>query len=182
MLQLAIFLLGSLGIILLSRHALKEHHLYGFPRFFAFEAILGLIVLNSGEWFSEPFSLPQLVSWLLLLGSAALAVYSFRVLRAIGRPDRSTQDAGKLGFEKTTQLITVGPYRLIRHPLYTSLLLLTWGCMLKQINLVSILLAFIASLALLLTAAYEERENLSKFGDEYASYMQQTKRFIPFVF
>jgi len=182
MLELAIFLLGSLGFIFLSRRALKEHHLYGFPRFFAFEAILGLVVLNGGDWFTRPFSLPQLLSWLLLLGSAYLAIYSFRVLRVYGVPDSSIQDSGKLEFEKTTHLVTKGPYRLIRHPLYASLLFLTWGIALKQINLVSMMLAIIASLALFLTAVYEERENLIKFGDEYAGYVQHSKRFIPYIF
>ena len=182
MLELAIFLLGSLGFIFLSRRALKEHHLYGFPRFFAFEAILGLVVLNGGDWFTRPFSLPQLLSWLLLIVSIFLALFSFRALRAYGAPDSSTKDAGKLGFEKTTHLVTEGPFRLIRHPLYTSLLFLAWGVALKQINLVSIILAIIASLALFLTAVYEERENLIKFGDEYAGYVQHSKRFIPYIF
>ena len=182
MLRLVIFLFGSLGLLILSRHALKEHHTYGFPRFFAFEAILGLVVLNAGEWFTQPFSLPQLISWLLLLSSAYLAIDAFRVLRTFGAPAGSTQDAGKQAFEMTTHLVTEGPYRLIRHPLYSSLFFLTWGVFLKQIILVSVLLAIIASLALFLTAAYEERENLGKFGDEYASYMQHTKRFIPFIF
>ena len=182
MLELVIFLLGSLGFIILSRRALKEHHTYGFPRFFTFEAILGLVVLNAGGWFYQPFSLPQLIFWVLLLGSAYLAIHSFWILRKIGAPESSTQDAGKQAFEKTTQLVTVGPYHLIRHPMYASLLLLTWGVTLKQINLVSILLAIIASLALFLTAIYEERENLIKFGDEYAAYMQHTKRLIPFIF
>src|SRR4030042_1400658 len=112
---------------------------------------------------------------IFLFGSLGLLI-----LRTFGAPASSTQDAGKQAFEMTTQLVTDGPYRLIRHPLYSSLFFLTWGVFLKQIILVSVLLAIIASLALFLTAAYEERENLGKFGDEYASYMQHTKRFIPF--
>jgi protein-S-isoprenylcysteine O-methyltransferase Ste14 len=116
------------------------------------------------------------------LGSVYIAIYSFRALRAYGVPDHSIQDAGQLEFEKTTHLVTEGPYRLIRHPLYASLLFLSWGVALKQINLVSIMISIIASLALFLTAIYEERENLSKFGDEYAIYMQHTKRFIPRLF
>jgi protein-S-isoprenylcysteine O-methyltransferase Ste14 len=182
MLELIIFLLGSWGFVMLSRHALKEHRGYGFPRFFAFEAILGLVVLNGKEWFNQPFSPPQIVSWLLLLGSAYLAIHAFWILRTYGASDSSIQDAGQLAFEKTTHLVTIGPYRFIRHPLYASLLCLAWGISLKQINLVSILLAIIASLALFLTAVYEERDNLGKFGDEYATYIQHTKRFIPFVF
>jgi protein-S-isoprenylcysteine O-methyltransferase Ste14 len=182
MVRLVVFLLGSSGILLLSRSALKEQHLYAFPRVFAFEAILGLVVLNAGKWLAQPFSLLQIISWLLLVISAYLAIDSFRMLRKLGAPSESTQEDGKQAFEKTTRLIVVGPYRRIRHPLYASLLYLTWGVSLKQVNLVSILLVIIASLALFLTAVYEERENLQKFGDEYATYMQHTKRFLPFVF
>ena len=182
MLNLIVFLLGTVGFFVLSRRALKEHHLYGFPRFFAFEAILGLVVLNAGEWFNQPFSIPQLISWVLLTCSAYLAYQSFRILHSLGAPATHLLETGKQSFEKTTHLVTSGPYRLIRHPLYASLLYLTWGIFLKQITLVSILLALIASLALLLTAVYEERGNLLKFGDEYAGYMQHSKRFIPFIF
>jgi protein-S-isoprenylcysteine O-methyltransferase Ste14 len=182
MLRLVVFLLGSLGFLILARRALKQHHSYGFPRIFAFEAILGLVVFNAGEWFSQPFSSYQIISWVLLFASAYLAIHSFRVLHTQGAPADTTQDAGKQSFEKTTRLVTVGPYHLIRHPLYASLLYLAWGVTLKQVNLITILLAVIASLALLLTAVYEERENLGKFGDEYATYTRQTKRFIPFIF
>jgi len=182
MLNWVVFLLGTLGLIVLTQRVLKEHHLYGFPRFFAFEAILGLVVLNAGEWFNQPFSIPQLISWTLLLASAYLAYLSIQVLRTLGAPADSAQETGKQPFEKTTQLVTTGPYRRIRHPLYASLLYLAWGVFLKQINLVTILLAIVASLALLLTAVYEERENLLKFGDEYADYMQHSKRFIPIIF
>jgi protein-S-isoprenylcysteine O-methyltransferase Ste14 len=182
MVRRVVFLLGSLGFLILSRGALKEHHLYAFPRFFAFEAILGLVVLNAGKWFAQPFSFHQIISWVLILYATYLAIFSFRVLHTYGAPVESEQDAGKQSFEKTTQIVEVGPYRHIRHPLYASLLYLAWGVSLKQVNLVSILLAIVASLALLLTAVYEERENLQKFGDEYATYQQHTKRFLPFVF
>jgi protein-S-isoprenylcysteine O-methyltransferase Ste14 len=182
MLNLVVFLVGSLGFIVITRRTLKEHHIYGFPRFFAFEAILGLVVLNAGEWFNQPLSIPQLASWVLLLASAYLAYRSFQILHTFGAPTDAPLDAGKQYFEKTTRLVTTGPYRLIRHPLYASLLYLAWGIFLKQINLVSVLLTLIASLALLLTAVYEERENLLKFGDEYAGYIQHSKRFIPYIF
>ena len=182
MLGLVVFLLGSLGFILLLRRAIKEHHSYAFPRFFAFEAILGLVVLKAGEWLSQPFSSHQIISWVFLLASDYLAFYSFRLLHPRGAPADSDQEAGKQSFEKTTQLVTTGPYRLIRHPLYASLLYLAWGVTLKQVNLISILLAVIASLTLYLTAIYEERENLAKFGDEYVSYIKHSKRFIPYIF
>jgi protein-S-isoprenylcysteine O-methyltransferase Ste14 len=179
--QFVVFLLGSVGIFIVSRHALAEKTSHGFPRFFAFEAILGLIVLNAPYWYYMPFSFLQLVSWLLLIGGAFLVIQAVRVLRAHGAADKSIQEGSQFSFEKTTHLIMEGPYRFIRHPMYASLLCLAWGVFLKQITLITIMLLVLACLTLFLTAVYEERENLAKFGDEYASYMVHTKRFIPYI-
>src|SRR4030042_3829338 len=182
MLKLFIFLLGSFGFVILSLHALVRPLSHGFPRFFAFEAILGLVILNVPVWFVDPFSLPQLVSWALLLDSGFLAARAYYVLRQVGKPDKSIQDSIRLGLEQTTRLVTVGPYRIIRHPMYAALLCLAWGVFLKQVSLSSGLLVLMASVALYTTAVFEERENLQYFGDEYTAYMQRTKRFIPFLF
>lgn len=182
MIELLVFIVSSLGIIYLSRHAFRKLYTHGFPRFIAFEALLGLIVVNAHRWFVMPFSLPQVISWILLICSALLAIDAIRVLRMRGAPDSEIQDTSRLAFEKTTRLVQEGPYRLIRHPMYASLLGLTWGVFLKQINLLSVLLTLVVSLTLFLTAAYEERENLGIFGEAYATYMQHTKRFIPFLF
>jgi protein-S-isoprenylcysteine O-methyltransferase Ste14 len=181
MLNLVIFLIGALGFIILSRHALTKPNSHGFPRLFAFEAILGLVILNAPVWFVNPFSLSQLVSWLLLLVSVLLAVITIWILRQFGKLDKAIQDANRLGFEKTIQLVIRGPYHLIRHPMYDLLLCLAWGVVLKQFTLLSGLLVTLVSLMLYLTAILEERENLRIFGKEYVAYMHSTKRFIPFL-
>lgn len=180
--KLVIFLLGSCGLVIFSRHALSRPSSHGFPRFFAFEAILGLVVLNVPFWFVTPFAVPQLVSWVLLVLSAYLVIHSIYTLRRYGLQDRSIPDASRLSFEKTTRLVTNGPYRLIRHPMYASLLYLAWAVFFKHVAPYSALLVIVASLALLATALLEEKENLRNFGETYAAYKQHTKRFIPFVF
>jgi protein-S-isoprenylcysteine O-methyltransferase Ste14 len=182
MLELMVFVLGSSGLIYLSRQSFTERTSHGFPRFFAFEAILGLAVLNAKKWFYQPFSLPQIISWALLLDALALAIHSIWILRTYGVPDPTIQDPHRLAFEKTTRLVTRGPYQFIRHPMYASLLCLAWGIFLKQVNWMSGLLALLVSLTLFLTAVYEERENLRIFGEDYAGYMKKTKRFLPFLF
>ena len=77
--------------------------------------------------------------------------------------------------------MTSGIFRLIRHPLYASLLLLAWGVACKQPNGLSLLRALLASLALRLTAKRDEAECLQQFGDAYGNYMQRSKMFIPWV-
>ncbi|MFZ2095856.1 MAG: isoprenylcysteine carboxylmethyltransferase family protein [Anaerolineales bacterium] len=182
MLETVIFLLGSIGFIILSRQSLINPSSHGFPRFIAFEGILGLVVLNAHLWFSQPFSISQMISWTLLLISAFLAINAFWVLRKYGKADHSIRDDSRTEFEKTTRLVTNGPYQFIRHPLYASLLGLAWGIFLNHISPLSGALVVLVSLTLFLTAIYEERENLRSFGEEYASYMRHTRRFIPFLF
>jgi protein-S-isoprenylcysteine O-methyltransferase Ste14 len=178
----AAFLVFSIGIILLSWRSFQDRSSHGFYRFFAFEAILALILLNLEFWFRQPFSIRQILSWSLLLISLFLAIHGFWLLRQIGKPDASIDDPRRLNIEKTTQLVKVGAYRYIRHPLYTSLLCLAWGAFLKHPSLVGAGLGIIATLALYATSRAEEAENLEHFGAEYAEYIEETKMFIPLIF
>ena len=59
-------MIGSVPNIWVSRPSLGRRDARGFYRFFAFEAILGLIALNAPVWFSDPFAPRQLAAWALL--------------------------------------------------------------------------------------------------------------------
>jgi protein-S-isoprenylcysteine O-methyltransferase Ste14 len=182
MTQLLTFAIVSTFFIYVSRKSLFRPHSHGFYRFFAWECILALVLLNFPYWVENPFSLHQLISWLLLLISIFLVVHGVHLLQIIGKPNENRSDAELLEFEKTTYLVTVGAYKYIRHPLYSSLLFLAWGAFLKHPSLLGLLLAFIASLFLLLTAKSDESECLQHFGSTYQTYMLGTKKFIPFLF
>jgi len=153
---------------------LRNPRSHGFFRFFAFESILVMVLLNIGHWFRDPFSRIQIISWLLLLFSLFLVVHGFWLLRVIGRP--------KGRIENTTTLVMTGAYKYIRHPLYSSLLFLAWGVFLKDPSFLGGLLALTATTSLIATAKVEETENLQKFGNGYSTYIKKTKRFIPFLF
>ena len=181
-LQVVVFLIASAGIIWVSRSALLDFRSHGFYRFFAWEAILALILLNLDRWFYRPFSLHQLLSWPLLIASLFLVIDGFRLLRLVGQPDDARDDPSLIGIEKTTTLVTVGAYRYIRHPLYSSLLFLAWGTFFKDPSWLGVFLALTATVFLTLTARIEEAENSRFFGAAYQSYIKQTKMFIPFLF
>jgi protein-S-isoprenylcysteine O-methyltransferase Ste14 len=174
MLEITLFICGSLIITSYSWKFLSNPHTHGFYRFFAFEAILGLLLLNYKYWFITPFSIPHLLSWVLLLISLFLVIHGILILHQIGRPTGN--------FENTTQLVKIGAYKYIRHPLYASLLFLSWGTVLKSISVITGGLVLISMLALFATAKIEEGENLNKFGVEYAEYKKSTKMFIPYLF
>jgi protein-S-isoprenylcysteine O-methyltransferase Ste14 len=177
-----IFVLASLPIVWVSRRSLLRPRSHGFSRFFAFEAILALVVVNAPYWFAGPLGPRQLVSWTLLVASIVLVVWGVVLLRRIGGQQEPAGGSADFGWESTEHLVTTGVYRYIRHPMYASLLFLAWGAFLKSTNLGTLALAALASMALYATAKAEEAEDVVRFGDEYRDYMTRTRRFFPFVF
>jgi protein-S-isoprenylcysteine O-methyltransferase Ste14 len=172
--KLIIFVVANAGILFVSWKPLRNPRSHGFYRFFAFESTLILILLNIERWFSDPFSIYQIVSWLLLLCSIVLAAHGFYLLHVIGRP--------RSGIESTTTLVMIGAYKYIRHPLYSSLLFFAWGAFFKSPSWLGGILALAASVFLVATAKVEESENIRNFGADYGVYMKTTKMFIPFLF
>jgi len=175
-------LLGTGGLAYLSRASLAMPGSHGFYRFLAWEAILGLSLLNVDVWFRGPLSWHQLISWPLLVFSAIAVIAGVRLLRQRGAPDGARDDVPLVAFEKTTTLVTTGLYRYIRHPLYSSLLFLAWGIFFKAPSWFGGLLAVAATLFLVATARVEEAENVRFFGPEYEEYKKQTRMFVPFLF
>jgi len=170
-------------LIYISRASLRPPVSHGFYRFFAWESILVLFLLNMDTWFVNPFSWHQLISWILLVASLVPLALGVKNLRSHGQPARERLGGPSLlAFEKTTALVTTGIYAHIRHPLYSSLLLLTWGIFFKVLSLPSVALALVATTFLIATASADERECIRFFGDAYKMYMQKTKRFVPFLF
>ncbi len=178
--RLAVFIVASLALVIISRRALFNFRSHGFFRFFAWEAITALIVWNSPFWFFEPFSARQLLSWAILLASLVVLWQGVTLLRS-AKPTTNRTESELYGFEKTSELVTSGVYRYIRHPLYASLMYLAWGTFLKDISWISAVLVVVASLALVATARADEKECIQYFGSQYKEYMRGTKMFIPFV-
>lgn len=178
-----IFAISSIPILVISWSSLLRPHSHGFYRFFAWEAILALFLLNAKLWFYRPFSWNQIIAWSLLLLSLIPLAFGVHSLRTRGKPvERRQSDPSLLAFEKTTTLVTSGIYRYIRHPMYSSLLLLSWGIFFKSPSWTGGVLSTAATIFLVLTANADEAECVHFFGEPYAHYMKHTKRFVPYVF
>jgi len=183
-LRVVIFVCLSAVLAYVSRASLSVPRSHGFYRFLAWESILALSLLNFrgfAQWFGDPFCLRQLASWILLTGSIVPVTWGAHLLRTHGRPKAARDDRQLLAFEKTTQLVTAGVFKYVRHPLYSSLLLLAWGVFLKRPSGPAGALALCATALLVATAKAEESENRRYFGNAYDAYMRETKMFIPFV-
>lgn len=80
---------------------------------------------------------------------------------------------------KNHQLVTAGPYRYIRHPLYTFGTLFFAGIILLSGNWFLMLSAVLGLSALFARTPQEEAMLVERFGDEYREYMQRTGRYLP---
>jgi len=172
--NLYVLIAGTLIIVLFSWFfSIKEKRYHGVTRFFAFESIFILVLINFRIWFKDPFSINQIISWILLLISLFPAISGFLLLGRRGKPENN--------FENTTVLVKTGLYKYIRHPLYASLFFLGTGVMMKDPGYLQIITGSVNLLAVYFTARIEEKEMLTRFGDSYLEYMKETKMFIPFI-
>lgn len=83
--------------------------------------------------------------------------------------------------KKDAQLVTRGPYAVIRHPMYSALLLTVWPLIIDQFSAVRLTAALTLTIDLLIKLVYEENL-LKKHFAGYDDYMKKTKRLMPFVF
>jgi protein-S-isoprenylcysteine O-methyltransferase Ste14 len=123
--------------------------------------------------------LPQSID-LALVGAAitaaglAFTVWARRVL--------GTNWSGTVTVKHEHELITAGPYRYVRHPIYSGLLLAFAGSALAWGQTRSLLAFAIAAFALRRKWRLEERFMRDTFGAAYSEYARRTPAVIPRVF
>ena len=128
--------------------------------------MLGLVLFSSHSWARD-----SLLDTLFESSGLVLIVFC-----TFGRLWASLY----VGGYKNEKVIDLGPYSMVRNPLYFFSFLGTLG-----LGLVSENILFLGSATLLFLFYYpfvifsEEEYLLAKFGDDYAAYMRRTPRFIP---
>jgi len=80
------------------------------------------------------------------------------------------------------KVVRKGPYRLVRHPSYTGLLLTCLGYGIAVQNWLSVIFAVgLPLIALIYRIHIEEQELVSSIGTEYEGYPKETKKLIPWI-
>ena len=79
------------------------------------------------------------------------------------------------------RFVARGPYRWIRHPMYSALLIVAASLVLDRLTAVRVLLFAILAIDLVLKLSFEERLLVQAFRN-YPDYRRRTKRIIPFLF
>ena len=81
------------------------------------------------------------------------------------------------------QLVERGPYKLVRHPMYTSVLLVSYGMGLMAQSLAALAYVAIASAIVVgYRISVEEKALISELGEQYILYSRRAKRLVPFIF
>lgn len=141
-------------------------------------AILPAIYVATGvpRWADHPTNV-----WLVAFG-ALIYIFALWVFR------RSHKDLGRnwsitLQIREKHKLVQAGVYSAIRHPMYTSFLLMGLSQAFLLQNWVAGLSGLIGFAVLFfLRVGNEERMMLEAFGPEYRIYMRKTKKIIPYLY
>lgn len=142
---------------------------------------VGVILLFKAP--REPYPLnmlfmPQNVS--VAFASAAICICGL-AFTAWARLTLGRNWSARVTLKEDHELIQRGPYRLVRHPIYTGIFTMTLGSVLL-IGRVGALAGYILFIiGFWIKADSEEALMLQQFPAEYAAYRQRTKRVVPFI-
>lgn len=84
--------------------------------------------------------------------------------------------------KQKAQLVTQGPYYLIRHPIYTAMLLMALGFLVNDFSWWRIVIFLFLLVVTILKLKLEEKFLIKRFGKDYLNYQKKTKCLIPFVY
>ena len=131
-------------------------------------------LINPGWMAWSKIGLPEWVRWLGVMLGVVVVLGIYWLFSSIGSGITPTSAT-----RKEHELVTTGPYRWVRHPLYTigSSMFIAFGMMAD--NWFVMLLGILAFFAMASRTPKEEANLIEKFGDEYREYMKNTGRYLP---
>jgi protein-S-isoprenylcysteine O-methyltransferase Ste14 len=88
--------------------------------------------------------------------------------------------SGTVTIKRDHELIASGPYAIVRHPIYTGLIVAFIGSAMARGEWCSVLAVFIAWAALWRKLRLEERWMVERFGEQYIAYSRRVPALVPF--
>lgn len=143
--------------------------------FWVLTPILYVLTPRLLDWSST--ELPLFLRWLGVVLGAISIIFLAWVHHTLGT---SWNVPGVV--KKEQALVTGGPYRWLRHPMYTSFALIAVAYWLISTNWLIAVIGFIYWIVVVSKVNQEEAALIEKFGDTYREYIKHTGRFLPRVF
>jgi protein-S-isoprenylcysteine O-methyltransferase Ste14 len=168
-----------LAAISTKRTVYRESHAQRLPYWLLLVA--ACLLLFNGRQLPYPMNLQIIpdaapVEWaaaILCIAGLFLAVWARLIL---GR-----NWSGVVTLKEGHELVERGPYRFVRHPIYTGILTMFVATALVQRHLAGFVGVPLTFAGFWIKLGIEENLMLQQFPERYAMYRRQTKRIIPFV-
>lgn len=143
--------------------------------------VFAYLLLIEGARLPFPFNLRVIpptapIAWVGVALCVAGLGFAFWARFTIGR-----NWSGVISLKKEHELIQNGPYRLVRHPIYTGLLAMLSGTVLVLGRVAGIISLSLAFLSFWIKLGEEEQLMLKQFSEGYRAYQRRVKRLIPFL-
>jgi len=134
--------------------------------------IFGVFQIGTLEYITE-YNLIRYIGLAVYLIFSWLQIWAFKTLG-----ENYSQD---ILIKKNHQLVTKGPFRIIRHPQYMSQILLDLGGAAATLSYIVAPIAVIQILFILLRASVEDKLMAKHFGNEFSSYKKKSGFVLPFI-
>lgn len=155
---------------------LKQFLYYWFP------LIIAVLLLGPGEWFGHSLLRENFVPHSNLVGGIGLSISIIGAIIACwSRYKLGRNWSLSVQRKENHELIQSGIYKIVRHPIYTGLLLLFIGNTLIVGDYRGILAVLIVSISFWIKLNKEEKLLIETFGNQYKEYKNKTKALIPFI-
>ena len=151
----------------------------GFKIFTAIISVIGfaglILYLLSPPWWT--WTIIPLGEWIQWSGIAIALVPIFFLIWVHRHLDRQWSIA--LELREDHQLITSGPYRYVRHPMYLGIFVYTMGLMMVSLDVLVVLFFAFTIWVNYRRIPREEQMLVQEFGDEYIEYIKRSGRLLP---
>ena len=145
-------------------------------------------VLMTGSLLLLFIPVPGLTGWFLpphfhfLIAAGALVQAAFILLAVWARRHLGRNWSGTVRIGEGHQLVTTGPYRRLRHPIYTAMLGMFLGTAISSSQYHALLGFVILIFAYLRKSALEEQMLRQTFGADFDAYRRESWALVPFIF
>ena len=103
------------------------------------------------------------------------------VVSILGREYLSSNWSGKVIIQEKHDLVKKGPYKIIRHPIYSGVIVMMIGSSVIIGNIICFIWLIFCFFGLFKKSKQEEELLVSKFGEDYEQYKKETKMIIPYI-
>jgi len=140
------------------------------------DSFLYALLPNSAVFLYVPLTNEVRLSMICVtISGLAFLLWALRTLGSNWAPSLS-------GMRQDTSLITNGPYKIVRHPIYLGVVVILLALGILSANVLILMPTAMLVVLLYMQLPDEESMLIERFGDAYLEYMKRTPKFIPRLF